>query len=91
MVGLTPGAAELGKTVQGPHSDPLAVAARDNGVYVIAGLREVDGANVYGLTVVISSEGKPLMKYRKVNLPPNDQGIHRSVTGYRRCIPGTAG
>lgn len=91
MVGLTPGAAELGKTVQGPHSDPLAVAARDNGVYVIAGLREADGGKVYGLTVVVSPEGKPLMKYRKVNLLPNGQGIYRSVIGYRWCIPGTAG
>jgi len=75
LVGLTPGAAELRKTVPGPHSDLLAVAARDNGVYVIAGLREVDGGKVYGLTVVVSPEGKPLMKYRKVNLLPNDQGI----------------
>ena len=73
---LNPDARELAKPIPGPYSDVLADAARSYGIYVVAGLTELDGGKVYDAAVVISPEGKLLWKYRKINLTDEEQEIY---------------
>lgn len=73
---LNPDARELAKPIPGPYSDVLADAARSYGIYVVAGLTELDGGKVYDAAVVISPEGKLLWKYRKINLTNEEQEIY---------------
>lgn len=68
-VGWThPRAADLAEPVPGPHFEPLAGAARENGVWVVAGLTEHDGMHTFNAGVLISPEGRLVLKHRKVNL-----------------------
>lgn len=73
---LNPDARELAKPIPGPYSDALANAARANGIYVVAGLTEGEGGRVYDSAVLISPRGELLLKYRKINLLPDEQKIY---------------
>src|SRR6266545_4326398 len=62
-----PGAREGGQPIPGPHSEVLANAARECGVYVAAGLVERAKDRLYNTAVVISPTGEILLHHRKLN------------------------
>jgi predicted amidohydrolase len=62
-----PGARQLAAPIPGPHSEALAAAAREAGVYVAAGLTERDGGRIYNAAVLLSPGGELLLKHRKIN------------------------
>ncbi|MBK9169863.1 MAG: carbon-nitrogen hydrolase family protein [Bryobacterales bacterium] len=62
-----PSARDLARPIPGESSVQLAEAAREAGVYVVAGLTERDGARLYNAAVLISPAGDILLKHRKIN------------------------
>jgi predicted amidohydrolase len=62
-----PDAARVAQPIPGPHSDQLCAAAREAGIFVVAGLTESDGGRVYNAAVLISEQGQVLLKHRKIN------------------------
>lgn len=62
-----PSARETAESIPGPRSSRLAEAATENGVYVVAGLTERSGDNIYNAAVLISPQGEILIHYRKIN------------------------
>lgn len=73
---LNSDASRLAKPIPGPYSDALSEVARSEGIYVVAGLTELDEGKVYDSAVVISPRGELLWKYRKIYLLPEEQGIY---------------
>jgi predicted amidohydrolase len=51
----------------GKTFEALASAARDNSIYVVAGIIEKDGDRTYNTAVLISRSGELLLKHRKLN------------------------
>ena len=69
----SPSAKDLAAPIPGPHSDVLAKAAREAGVYVVAGLTERVHARrasskVHNAAVLISDAGEILWVHRKINI-----------------------
>ncbi len=64
---MHPATRELAQPIPGRHSEALARAARQTGLYVVAGLVERSGERVYNSAVLISPEGEILIKHRKIN------------------------
>ena len=69
MIGTGKGPGDIAETVPGPSTQRLGEAARRNRLWVVAGLMERDGANLYNTAVLIDREGKLAGTYRKVHLP----------------------
>ena len=51
----------------GKTYEQLAAAARENHIYVVAGIVEKEGDKTYNTAVLISPDGKLLLKHRKLN------------------------
>ena len=83
----SPSAKELAAPIPGPHSDVLAKAAREAGVYVVAGLTERFGAKVYNAAVLISDAGEILALHRKINILSIAQDLY--ATGDRLGVVET--
>ncbi|HEX2474744.1 MAG TPA: carbon-nitrogen hydrolase family protein [Lacipirellulaceae bacterium] len=62
-----PCARRLAQPIQGPHSDRLAVAAKEAGVFVVAGLVERAGNRLYNAAVLIDPHGQIVLQHRKIN------------------------
>ncbi|NLT42342.1 MAG: carbon-nitrogen hydrolase family protein [Anaerolineae bacterium] len=62
-----PSARELAQPLPGRHSDQLARAARQQRIYVVAGLVERSGDRCYNSAVLLSDDGELLCVHRKVN------------------------
>jgi predicted amidohydrolase len=62
-----PSARHLAQPIPGPHSQRLADAARQAGVYVVAGLVERAGDRIYNAAVLIDPRGDILLVHRKIN------------------------
>jgi predicted amidohydrolase len=62
-----PGARERARPIPGEFSDVIGEAARKAGLYVAAGLTERAGDRIYNAAILISPEGKILLKHRKIN------------------------
>ncbi|HJZ58417.1 MAG TPA: carbon-nitrogen hydrolase family protein, partial [Gemmataceae bacterium] len=62
-----PSARATAEPIPGPHSDVLARAARDQRVYVAAGLVERAGDRLYNAAVLIDPTGRILLHHRKLN------------------------
>jgi predicted amidohydrolase len=62
-----PDARKLAESVPGERSKRLATAARDRGVWVVAGLTERDGDRVFNCAILLSSNGELIAKHRKIN------------------------
>jgi predicted amidohydrolase len=62
-----PSARTLARPIPGPPADALVRAARDNRVYVAAGLVERTGDRLYNAAVLISPAGEILLHHRKIN------------------------
>jgi predicted amidohydrolase len=59
-------ALEYAETVPGPSTEAVAAKAQEHGVYVVFGLLEKDGADVFDTVVLVGPEGY-VGKYRKVH------------------------
>ena len=62
-----PDARHLAEPIPGPRSMQLANAARDAGIYVVAGLVERADGRLYNAAVLISPERGILARHRKIN------------------------
>jgi predicted amidohydrolase len=58
---------DAAQPIPGPHSDRLAQAAREHGIYVAAGLVEAAGPHRYNAAVLWSPQGNILLHHRKIN------------------------
>jgi predicted amidohydrolase len=83
-----PEARRLAEPIPGRHSDLLAGAARQAGIYVAAGLTERDGERIYNSAVVVSPEGEILVKHRKINELEIAHDLY--ATGDRLSVAETA-
>ena len=82
-----PAARELTGPVPGAASERLCAAARQAGIYVVAGLTEKAGDKIYNTAVLISPEGEILLKHRKINILAIAQDIYS--TGDRLGVAQT--
>ncbi|MBM3499220.1 MAG: carbon-nitrogen hydrolase family protein [Armatimonadetes bacterium] len=69
MVGTDKGAVDTSEPIPGPSTQRLGEAARRNRLYVVAGLMERSGSDLYNTAVLLDREGKLAGTYRKVHLP----------------------
>lgn len=83
----SPSAKDLAAPIPGPHSDVLAKAACEAGVYVVAGLTERAGPKVYNAAVLISDTGEILGLHRKINILTIAQDLY--ATGDRLGVVDT--
>ncbi len=60
---------DVAEPIPGPATDLLGVAARRNGIWVVAGLTECDGEVLYNTAVLLDRQGELAGRYRKVHLP----------------------
>ena len=63
-----PDAYEMAFEIPGRTSDAYCRIARENGVYLVAGLTEKADDRVFNTALLISSEGEILQKHRKINV-----------------------
>lgn len=63
-----PSAKTEAQPIPGPYSDVICGLARDNGLYVCAGLTEKDGERVYNSAILVDDNGDIALKYRKINV-----------------------
>ncbi len=71
-----PSALTEAEPIPGPRSDRLIAAATRNKVYLCAGLTEKSGDRVYNSAIFSTSDGKLLLKYRKINLLDVEQPFY---------------
>jgi len=76
-----PSARQGALAIPGGHSDLLAQAAREYRIWVVAGLVERDGDRLYNTAVMISSDGKIILKHRKINELALAHGLYSLGTG----------
>jgi predicted amidohydrolase len=62
-----PSARRLAQPIPGPHSERLAQAAKQTGMFVVAGLVERAGERLYNAAVLIDPGGQILLVHRKIN------------------------
>ena len=62
-----PSAREGAQPIPGPHSERLAAAARDNDIWVVAGLVEREGDRLYNASVLLDPSGSIVLHHRKLN------------------------
>jgi predicted amidohydrolase len=83
VVGTNKKYADVAEPVPGPSTEFLGQVAREQKVYVVAGLYERDGKAVYNTSVLLGRDGRLVGKYRKVCLPREEiDGGLTPGTGY---------
>lgn len=76
-VGWTyPDAPKLAQPIPGKTSEFLCQCARDSGIYVVAGLTERTGNRTFNTGILISPDGKILLKHHKINILDIAQDIY---------------
>ena len=77
LVGTSATISDCAEPLLGRATEQLGAAAKRNHIWVVAGLTEQDGKNVYNTAVLLNREGQVAGKYRKVHLPREEwkQGI----------------
>ncbi len=60
---------EVAEPIPGPVTEQLGAAARQNGIWVVAGITERGGAVVYNTAILLDRSGRIAGRYRKVHLP----------------------
>ncbi len=63
---------DVAETIPGPTTERLGELARKRSSYVVAGIYEREGTNIYNTAVLIDRHGELAGKYRKVYLPVNE-------------------
>lgn len=71
-----PSAHELAQPLPGATSERLAEAARETGLYVVAGLTERSGDRLYNAAILLSPDGEILLKHRKINVLVEVEGLY---------------
>ncbi|MFH0954018.1 MAG: carbon-nitrogen hydrolase family protein [Verrucomicrobiota bacterium] len=77
---VNPDAHRRAYPIPGPDSDRLCELAKKYRMHVCAGLDEKDGTNLYDTAVLISDEGKLLLKHHKMHNLDNDHLIEPPYT-----------
>ena len=62
-----PSTREGAQPIPGAHSEVIAEAAREAGIYVTAGLAERAGDLIFNAAILVSPTGEILIKHRKIN------------------------
>lgn len=62
-----PSARSLARAIPGEHFDSIASAAAEHGIYVVAGLVERAGDQIFNAAVLVDPEGRLLLRHRKIN------------------------
>jgi predicted amidohydrolase len=77
MVGTSAKTSDIAEAIPGPATERLGRAARANHLWLVAGLMERCGDQLFNTAVLINREGKLAGSYRKVHLPREEwrQGI----------------
>jgi predicted amidohydrolase len=77
---------DLAEPIPGPTTDKLVQIARDNRVYIVAGIAEKEpySGKLYNASVLISPDGELLKKYRKVFLYLGEREI--LTPGDESCV-----
>lgn len=63
---------EVAEPVPGPTSELLGKAARQAGIWVVAGIYEREGELIYNTALLIDRTGKVAGRYRKTHLPETE-------------------
>lgn len=71
-----PSAMTEAQPIPGPYSDRICRAARDNKVYVCAGLTEKYGDRVYNAAILVNPSGNIILKHHKINLLTVEQPFY---------------
>jgi N-sulfoglucosamine sulfohydrolase len=76
-VGTGRSARDVAETIPGPSTKRLGEAARRNRLWIVAGLNERDGDQLYNTAVLIDRRGELAGTYRKIHLPREEwrQGV----------------
>jgi len=82
-----PEARTLAQPIPGESSAQLAAAAKQHGIWVVAGGTEHDGDNVFNSAVLPPSDGELLGKHRKINELAIAHHLYDWATGSRRFSP----
>ncbi len=69
VVGTGKKSFEVAQSIPGPDTEFLGQAAKAARVWVVVGLAEKDGDDVYNTAVLFTRDGQVAGKYRKVHLP----------------------
>ncbi len=69
LVGTKLTGPQTAEPIPGPSTDRLGAAAKNNRLWVVAGLYERQGPRVYNTAVLLDREGRLAGKYRKIHLP----------------------
>lgn len=69
MVGTGQNATQCAEPIPGPSTERLGRAARENHLWIVAGLYEREGERVYNTAVLVDRDGRLAGKYRKIHLP----------------------
>lgn len=69
IVGTQKTVVDCAEPIPGPATERLGQAAKQNRLWVVAGLTERDGGRVFNTAVLLNREGKVAGKYRKIHLP----------------------
>lgn len=56
------------EAIPGPRSERLSALARELGIFICAGLTELDGERRYNAAVLIDDQGTIVLKHRKINI-----------------------
>ncbi len=68
-VGTGTGPGAVAKTIPGPDTERLGAVAAQHGIWVVAGLADIEGNALHNTAVLIDRQGRLAGKYRKVHLP----------------------
>ncbi len=63
-----PSAKTEAQPIPGPFSDELCRQAKENNIYICAGLTENTRGKVYNTAIFINPQGETILKYHKINL-----------------------
>jgi predicted amidohydrolase len=69
MVGTERTMVEASESIPGPTTEFLGKVAKENHIWIVAGIIEREGPVVYNTAVLLDKTGKLAGKYRKVSLP----------------------
>ncbi|MBQ9135336.1 MAG: carbon-nitrogen hydrolase family protein [Lachnospiraceae bacterium] len=86
----TPKAVKLAEPIPGRTSDALCKIAKDNHVYIVSGITERDGNDIYNTALLISDEGIILGKHRKINVLTGVEDVY-TVGNMLSIIPTPLG
>lgn len=64
---IHPSARTEAEPIPGLRSNRLCVLAKQNHIYICAGLTEKDGEKIFNTAILINSSGEIILKYRKIN------------------------